>query len=137
MIRRLVVLLGALALSIILMTSVAFAGGKSNVFATFAIAEFGQGIWGGGPLFADGTARGHVPISFANGQIIVHFHPTSWSEIDPGVLLEVCFDVHQIKGPSIFPPSLCEELPLTGTPIFEDLDEDGNPDIMLRATIAN
>ena len=138
--KKLMVLIGVALLAAFLLTSVAFAG--SEVAYTFTVAALGQGVWGGGPLFADGTAAGHVAFSAEDGQVIYHVHATSWSEIVPGVLLDLCFEVHEIKGSSGFPPSFCGSdfgmlLPVTGTPLLMDLDGDGNPDFILRATPAN
>jgi len=139
--KRLMILIVVVVL-VALTSTVAFAGGNSNVAYTWTVADLGQGIWGGGPLFADGSAGGNVAFSAGNGQIIYHVHPTGWSYIVPGVLLDLCFEVREIKGSSGLPPALClsdfgEALPITGTPLLMDIDGDGNPDFVLRATPAN
>lgn len=134
--RKILVLLGVLVLAA-LMTSGAFAGGNSNVFATFSVADLGQGVWGGGPLFADGTARGHVAFSAGNGQVIFHLHATSWTGPfgpSPGAV-QINFSTHVIKGP---PQGAFSAIaPISGTPVLFDFDSDGNPDFVLRVTLAN
>jgi hypothetical protein len=135
--KKLMVLIGVVLLAAISLTSVASASG--NVVATFTIADLGQGAWGGGSLFADGTASGHIPFSFLDGQVIFHLHPTSWSWVVPGTVIEICFDTHVIKnmvGLPI-PPSFCATLPVTGTPVLVDFNGGGNPDQVLRVTLAN
>ena len=135
--KKLMLLVGVVLLAAFLLTSVASASG--NVVATFTIADLGQGAWGGGSLFADGTARGHIPFSFLDGQVIFHLHPASWSWVVPEAVIEICFDTHVIKNTVglPIPPSFCVTLPVTGTPVLVDFDGDGNPDQVLRVTLAN
>ncbi|MCI0556015.1 MAG: hypothetical protein L0287_34160 [Anaerolineae bacterium] len=135
--KKLIVLVGVALLAAFFLTSVVSASG--NVVATFTIADLGQGAWGGGSLFADGTANGHIPFSFLDGQVIFHLHPASWSWIVPGAVIEICFDTHMIKNTMglPIPPSFCATLPVTGTPVLVDFDSDGNPDQVLRVTLAN
>src|SRR5512140_1179765 len=38
------------------------ASAAGAVVGTYSVADLGQGIWGGGPLFADGTAGGVVAL---------------------------------------------------------------------------
>ena len=105
-------------------TSVASADGHQNVVYTWTVNDLGQGVWGGGPLFGDGTAGGNFPLSFADGQIIAHFYPISWHEVVPGESVDICFRVHEIKGSLDTPDEFCftdilgGPLPVTGTPII-------------------
>ncbi len=134
--RKISILLGALIL-VLLATGAASAGRR--VVYTWTVADLGQGVWGGGPLFAGGSAGGNVAFSAENGQVIYHLSVTEWSELSPG-LLDLCFALREIKGDSGFDPEFClsdfeEGLPVTGTPIILT-----NPDgsrILLRATPAN
>ena len=104
-------------------TTTAFSGGNSPVQYTFTFTDLGQpGAHGGGPLYADGSAGGNMTLSALDGQVIVQLEVTRWSEVVPGELVDICFDVHQIKGPPLLPPSFCFSqfglaLPVNGTPI--------------------
>jgi hypothetical protein len=105
-----------------LTTTVASAGDNSIVQYTWTVADLGQGVWGGGPLYADGSAAGNFPFSAEDGQLIFQLHPTSWYEVVPGAFIDVCFTVREMKGSSGFPPAFCLSdigivLPVTGTPI--------------------
>lgn len=90
-----------------LSASVSFADGNSNVAYTWTVNDLGQGVWGGGPLFEDGTAGGNFPLSFFNGQAIALFQPVSWYEVVPGESVNICFRVREIKGDLGFPPEFC------------------------------
>src|SRR5215208_6560082 len=120
--RKLSLLIMVLALAVAT-TTVALAGGNSPVLYTFTFTDLGQpGTHGGGPLYADGSADGRMTLSAMDGQAIIQFQATSWSEVVPGGALDICFDVYQIKGPPIFPPTFCFSdagivLPVSGTPI--------------------
>ena len=104
--------------------SVASAHGNLNVVYTWTVNDLGQGVWGGGPLFDDGTAGGNFPLSFDNGQVIAHFRPISWYEVEPGESVDICFRTREIKGSSGSPDEFCFSdvlggpLPVTGTPII-------------------
>jgi hypothetical protein len=120
--RKFVLVLTVLVLAAV-MTTVALAGGNSPVQYTFTFTDLGQpGTHGGGPLYADGSADGRMTLSAIDGQVIIQFQATSWSEVVPGEAIDICFDVYQIKGPPIFPPTFCFSdagivLPVSGTPI--------------------
>lgn len=102
----------------------AFADGKPNVVYTWTVNDLGQGVWGGGPLFEDGTTGGNFPLSFDNGQTIALFYPISWNEVVPGESVDICFRVREIKGSYgpldefCFTDVLGGPLPVTGTPII-------------------
>ena len=120
--RKLVALLMVLVLAVAT-TTAALAGGNSPVQYTFTFTDLGQGGHGGGPLYADGSADGHIAISVMDGQVVAQFDATSWSWVVPGETIDICFDVHQIKGPPLFPPSVCFTdvgivLPVGGTPVI-------------------
>ena len=94
------------------MTTVAFAGGNSPVQYTFTFTDLGQpGAHGGGPLYADGSADGRMTLSAMDGQVITQFQATSWSQVVLGEAIDICFDVYQIKGPSLFPPTFASPMP--------------------------
>ena len=124
--------------------SVAFANGHQNVVYTWTVNDLGQGVWGGGPLFEDGTTGGNFPLSFYDGQVIAHFHPISWEEVAPGKSVDICFRVHEIKGDLGLPPEFCfsdvlgAPLPVTGTPIIIPHPDPEIPHpLLIRVTPAN
>jgi hypothetical protein len=138
--RKLSSIFGVLIL-VATLTTVAYAGGNSKVEYTWTISDLGQGAWGGGPLYADGSADGYLPVSLADGQIIFQLDPTSWYEVDGGAAVDICFNVEEIKGSSGFPPSLCLSdlgvvLPVSGTPIVVS-DPDSSMQTLIRVTPAN
>ena len=105
--RKLAPLFMALVLAVSTTTAV-FAGGNSALQYTFTFTDLGQpGAHGGGRLFAGGRAEGGLTLSALNGQVIEQLQATGWSEVVPGVLVDVCFDVQSLKGPSLLPPSFC------------------------------
>lgn len=126
------------------------AGGVAYTFSVASLgpAPPGAASGGGGVLFDGGAAGGHVAFS-ANGQLIFHLHPESWSVfavIGSLVFLDVCFTAHDIKGVSGFPPAttICITDPggpgavlVTGGPVFMDVDGDGKADSLLRITPVN
>jgi hypothetical protein len=138
-------LLVALLLAV-LPASVASAGGNSNVVYTWTVNDLGQGVWGGGPLFEDGTTGGNFPLSFDNGQTIALFYPISWHEVVPGKFVDICFSVREIKGSYgpldefCFTEVLGEPLPVTGTGapfITPHPDPDIPHPLLIRVTPAN
>lgn len=139
--KKLWIVLGVLILAA-LMTTSAFADGNSKVVYTWTLADLGQGLWGGGPLFADGSTGGNLPFSAGNGQLIFHLQPTSWSEVVPGELIDICFASRLIKGPPIFPPAFCLSdfgilLPVTGTPIIIPNPDVPDLNLLIRVTPVN
>ena len=138
--RRVLALLGALVLAAS-MTQAAYATGNPKVVYTFTYTDEGQGVWGGGSLFTDGSAGGNVPFSADNGQTVYQMQPTSWSEPVPG-LVDVCLAVREMKGSSGFPPSFCLSdlgllLPVTGTPIVVSDPFEPTEQLLIRVTPAN
>ena len=138
--RKTLALLGALLLAAS-MSQAAYAGGSSRVTYTFTYTDLGQGVWGGGSLFADGSAGGNVAFSADNGQTVYQLHPTSWSEPVPGYV-DVCLAVREMKGSSGFPPSFCLSdlgllLPVTGTPIVIPDPFEPGESTLIRVTPAN
>ncbi len=113
---------------------------KTTVVYTWTLADLGQGLWGGGPLYSDGSTAGNLPISVNNGQLILHLQPTSWSEPFPG-FINLCFDVRMIKGtPPIPDDSFCFGdlgllLPVTGRGMPLIIPNLENPDINLLIRI--
>lgn len=147
--KKIVIFLTVLVLAALL-SSVAFAGGNAKVVYTWIVNDLGQGVWGGGPLFDDGTAGGNFPLSITipgEGQLIAHFHPVSWEEVVPGESVDICFEVHVIKGDSgAFPPEFCIAdvlfpLPVNGPGQLLILDPHPDPEIphplLIRVTPAN
>lgn len=138
--RKLIVLLMVLVLATIV-TTVALADGNSPVQYTFTFTDLGQGGHGGGPLYADGSAGGHITISAMDGQVVTHLHPTSWSWVVPGEAVDICFDRHQIKDPPLDPPSICFSdvgivLPVNGTPVLIS-NPLADQEALVRVTPAN
>lgn len=111
---------------------------NSPVEYTFMWTDLGPGAAGGGTLYTDGAAGGHLVVSDNNGQVIAHFHPESWTDVVPGESVDICFDVHQIKGPPIFPANFCVSdfgiaVPVSGTPVLITNPVDGS-DTLLKVT---
>jgi len=139
-------LLGVLIAALLVaasMTQVAYAGSNPKVAYTFTYTDLGQGVWGGGSLFADGSASGNVAFSANNGQTVYQLHPTSWSEPVPGQI-GLCVTVREMKGSSGFPPSFCTDqppldllLPVTGTPIVIPDLFDPAEQLLIRVTPAS
>ena len=138
--KKMLALLGALLLAAS-MSQAAYAGGSSRVAYTFTYTDLGQGVWGGGSLFADGSAGGNVAFSADNGQTVYQLHPTGWSEPKPG-WVDVCLAVREMKGSSGFPPSFCLSdlgllLPVTGTPIVIPDPFEPGESTLIRVTAAH
>ena len=107
----------------------------SNVVYTYAVADLGQGGWGGGPLFADGTAGGSQGIAFGNAANVAHFKASSWysgtSLLTGGPGVDICGTLTVLKssgGPGGLPPpgvypgfclsfALGTLIPITGHPV--------------------
>ncbi len=98
-------------------TSAVFASSGHNVVYTWSVADLGQGAWGGGSLFSDGSTGGNAAFSALNGQVVFKIQPVSWSNPVPG-LVEICFQTTAIKGVPFFPPYACLDLPVTGGPVL-------------------
>lgn len=120
-----IVTVSVLSVSIIgAMVPSAYAAPK-QVEYTFTIADLGQGVWGGGSLFDDGSAGGNVAFSAGNGQAILQFQAVSWEEVNDGEAVDICFETRYIKDGEFFPPEFCtsdigEPLPVTGEPLIAD-----------------
>lgn len=139
--KKLFILIGVLVLAASL-TSVAFAGGNPKVEYTWTIADLGQGVWGGGPLYADGSAGGYLPVSLANGQMIFQLNPTSWSEVDGGAAVDICFHLKEIKGTSGFPSNFCLSdlgviMPVSRTPVIMSDPDAASLRTLIRVTPVN
>ena len=138
--RKFVLVLMVLVLAAV-MTTVALAGGNSPVQYTFTFTDLGQpGAHGGGPLYADGSANVRMTLSAMDGQAIFQLQATSWSEVVPGESVDICFDVYQIKGPPLLPPSFCFSdfgivLPVSGTPVL--ISNPFADEALIRVTPAN
>ena len=138
--RKAFALLGALLLAASI-TPVVNAAGNPKVVYTFTYTDEGQGVWGGGSLFADGSVGGNVPFSADNGQTVYQLQPTSWSEPISGYV-DLCLTVREMKGSSGFPPSFCLSdlgllLPVTGTPIVVSDPFEPTEQLLIRVTPAN
>jgi hypothetical protein len=121
--KKLITLCIMLASAVALVTAVSVEANNPSVSYTFMLTDLEQGAGGGGSLFADGSAGGHLVVSVLNGQVIAHFYPESWSEVVPGESVDICFNTHQTKGPVIFPPYFCTSdlgiyVPVSGMPVL-------------------
>lgn len=110
----LVALVALLALSIV---PAASAAGNGNVVGTFTLADLGQGLWGGGALFADGSAGGNIPFSALNGQLVFNIQPVNWFWLVPNQVVALCFNVVPIKGTPFATGYSCAGLLVTGGPV--------------------
>jgi hypothetical protein len=121
--------ISSLFLTSILAISPSFA---TNVVYTYAVADHGQGGWGGGPLFADGTAGGSQGVSFENGANVAHFKASSWysgtSLLTGGPGVDICGTLTVLKSNGGLPPpgvypgfclsfALGTLIPITGHPV--------------------
>ena len=131
--KKALVILSAVALSISLFSSVAFASGNSPVVGTFTFSDHGQGGWTGGALLAGGGATGGGSLSFANGQVVSKLKPTSWSW--DGEYINLCWTITDIKGTSGFAGYYCEDLPVTGTPVVVPDPDTGGGLATVRVTL--
>lgn len=130
----------SITLVMVVFLTVALAEASPPVQYTFTLTDLEQGVSGGGPLFADGSAGGHAVVSVLNGQVLAHLYADSWSEIVPGESLDICFIVVQTKGPPSFPPYFCSSstgviLPVSGTPVVIT-NPHGGADLLVRVTPA-
>lgn len=139
--KKVVALLTVSVMVVFVVAAVAAAEANSPVQYSFTLTDLEQGAGGGGPLFADGSAGGHIVVSGRNGQVIAHFNPVSWSEIVPGESIDLCIDVDQLKGPpGFFPEYFCTSwlglvIPISGTPVVVT-NPIGGSDLLLRVTPA-
>jgi hypothetical protein len=139
--KKVVAFSTVLVLVVFLAVAVASAEGNSPVQYSFTLTDLEQGAGGGGPLFADGSAGGHIVVSARDGQVIGRFNPVSWSEIVPGESIDLCIAVDQIKGPpGFFPTYFCTSwvgiaIPISGTPVVIT-NPMGGSDLLLRVTPA-
>jgi hypothetical protein len=123
----------ASALGLATMTLGAFAS-TPTVVATVSVADHGQGGWGGGSLFSDGTASGGTGFSVANGAIVAVGTLASWTGTPTlGGFVTVCFDIRQLK-PAATTFMFCPTLPVTGTPIVVTDPEGGQTTIRVTPT---
>ncbi len=141
--KKMSVLIGALLITV-LMATTAFAGGNSKVAYTWTIADLGQGVWGGGPLYADGSAGGNLAFSIANGQVVGYLQPTTWHEYeaDGQAAVDICFTLHEIKGDSELPPQFCTidqgvVLLVNGTPGVFSFPDSPQERTLIRVTRTN
>ena len=138
--RRLILLIMVLVLAATT-TTAAIAEGNSPVQYTFTFTDLGQpGAHGGGPMYADGSANVHMTLSAMDGQAIFQLQATSWSEVVPRESVDVCFDVYQIKGPPLLPPSFCFSdfgivFPVSGMPVI--ISNPFADEALVRVTPAN
>jgi hypothetical protein len=113
--RKIVLIAGAVALSTGLITSVAFASGPV-VAGSYTITDLGQGGRGGGPLYADGSIGGGGSFSFGDGQNVGSIQGTTWTNNNDGTAT-LCFTDTATKGELLFPSPSCFVLPASGAPV--------------------
>ncbi len=131
---RILCVCASLAVALVL-PLIALPASASSVVFTYTLADHGQGGWGGGQLFADGTAGGANGVSFFNGADVATFAASSWSlgtsaltspSGGPGV--DICGTLTVTKSNGFLPPPgvvpfFCLSfvvktfLPITGQPI--------------------
>jgi hypothetical protein len=131
--KKLVMVALASALLLTVLTSLSVHTAKaSSTVGTYTITDLGQGAWGGGSLNADGTLGGGASYSAGNGSLVGTLVPTTWSFVNGGTAVSLCFIVQPIKGPPLF-PSGCLVVPVTGTPIVVTEDMEGST--LIRVTL--
>jgi hypothetical protein len=117
--KKLVVVALAAALLLTVLASLPRQAAASSTVGSYAIEDLGQGAWGGGPLNADGTLGGGASYSIENGSLVGVLDPTTWSFVNGGTAVSLCFLVQPMKGPPPL-PSGCLVVPVTGTPVIID-----------------
>lgn len=134
--KRFTLALASLAVGVAgLFPVAASAASPAPVVGTYSVADNGQGEWGGGALYADGSVGGLVAFAAGTGsqQIIAHFLPFSWQFVPLGTnaqgAVDICYSVQAIKGPAtaIFGSQFCLSdfggtLPVTGTAVKVTVD---------------
>ena len=123
--RHIVALAGILALVAISFSSVAYARDR-EVVGTWVIADLGQGGWGAGPLYSDGSIGGGGYFSYGDGQNVGTITGTTWSWARSGPVsgpdaVNVCFTDHATKGQLLFPSPMCIIIPVTKEPVVRSL----------------
>ncbi len=115
--------IGALALMFLLplLASLSLqSAAASSTVGTYAVEVLGQAGHGGGSLDADGTLGGGASYVLGNGAFVGKFLPTTWSFVNGGTAVLLCFNVQVLKGPPVFPSPFCLGGPVTGTPVIVD-----------------
>jgi len=115
--KKLVIVALASALLFTGLASLPLQAAASSTVGTYTIADLGQGAWGGGSLNADGTLGGEASYSLENGSLVGVIDPTTWSFVNGGQAVSLCFLVQPMKGPPPL-PSGCLVVPVTGTPVI-------------------
>jgi hypothetical protein len=115
--KKLVMVALASALLLTVLASLPLHAAASSTVGTYTISDLGQGAWGGGSLNADGTLGGAASYSIENGSLVGLIDPTTWSFVNGGTAVSLCFIVQPIKGPPPI-PSGCLVVPVTGTPVI-------------------
>ncbi len=89
-----------------------------DVEFTWTIAALGEGAWGCGALFDDGSAKGNLPIEFGHGFVVGILTPVSWSQSNGFV--EICFEVKKIIRDPIgaLVADCIPDIPITGIAII-------------------
>jgi hypothetical protein len=117
--KKLVMVALASALLLTVLASLPRQAAASSTVGTYTVTDLGQGAWGGGSLNADGTLGGAASYSLENGSLVGTIVPTTWSFVNGGTAVSLCFLVQPIKGPPPL-PSGCLVVPVTGTPVIID-----------------
>lgn len=125
----------AAAIAVMMMATTTLTFAQSNIVGTYTTDDNGQGGWGGGPLYADGTLGGGGGISFNNGQEIGRVVSGTW-HVDSSVAfsaLDVCFTIQPVKDPlNILSGTLCVgPIPTDGHP-HKISTSDGTTLVMVR-----
>lgn len=104
----------AIAPMLLAWTPAAASGG--SVAGSYTLTDLGQGGWGGGPLYSDGSVGGGGAFSYGNGQNVGSIQGESWAPAGQGTV-QICFTDTARKGELLFPSPSCVVLPANGTPV--------------------
>jgi hypothetical protein len=106
----------ALALGAGLVPAAAASAGTGPAAGTWRVHDNGQGCWGGGAMYADGSLGGSGGCSIlvqGAGHEIARIDPQTWTPQPDGMYL-ICVNITIKSGPPFVPAGLaCIPLPVT------------------------
>lgn len=119
-------------------TSIASANSTgASVVGNWAVADHGQGCWGGGNLLSDGSGNGggNCSVSDPNGQSVASLKPVSWSFTDSSdTAVSLCADITAKKG-DVFGPAGTVSFSCITVPVGTDAPVDLGGDTYGKVTI--
>jgi hypothetical protein len=145
-VKKVIIGLVAIVLAIGLLSLPASVEGQGKkVVYTSSTAVISDGAFfpqaGGFTLFDDGSVTGVTRMTLFDGNVILVAHGATWSYVVPGEFVQLCTEVHVVKNVTDLPDEVFVDVfacsppkPVSGLPLFVDLNGDGEPDVILRLT---